>query len=79
MTLADLLPGESGIIQMVKCDRLVRERLADLGLLPGTPIRVQFRGPSGEPTAYWVRGSLLALRRSTAENIIMHPLGRVLA
>jgi Fe2+ transport system protein FeoA len=76
MTLADLLPGDSGIIQTIDGEGLLLRRLADLGLLPGTYIQVQFSGRSGDPTAYRVRGSLLALRQSTAKNIIVYPLGR---
>jgi DtxR family Mn-dependent transcriptional regulator len=46
-----------------------RRRLMDLGLLPGTEIRAELRSPSGDPTAYLVRGALLALRDDQARHI----------
>lgn len=78
MTLADLLPGESGIIQEVDTEALLQQRLLDLGLLPGTHIQARFRGRRGDPVAYMVRGTVLALRLSTAKDVIVHPLGRSL-
>ena len=46
-----------------------RRRLMDLGLLPGTMIEAGLRSPGGDPTAYVVRGALIALRREQAEQI----------
>lgn len=46
-----------------------RRRLMDLGILPGTPIEVEMHSPSGDPTAYRVRGAVIALRANQAENI----------
>jgi DtxR family Mn-dependent transcriptional regulator len=46
-----------------------RRRLIDLGILPGTAITVVRRGPSGDPTAYLVRGGVIALRSSQASQI----------
>lgn len=46
-----------------------RRRMLDMGLLPGTPIQVELTSPLGDPTAYLVRGSVLALRREQARNV----------
>ncbi len=46
-----------------------RRRLMDLGLLPGTLIEAGLRSPGGDPTAYVVRGALIALRREQADQI----------
>jgi ferrous iron transport protein A len=75
MTLAHLLPGQRAIIQAVDAEGLLLQRLTVLGLLPGTQIQAQFRGPGGDPIAYRVRGTLLALRHSTAQKIIICPWG----
>ena len=76
MNLADLLPGEAGIIQSIDSEGILLQRLLDLGLLPGTCIQARFRGRGGDPAAYLVRGTVLALRRSTAQNVLIQPLGR---
>ncbi len=45
------------------CRGLERRRLLDLGVVPGTVIEAELTSPSGDPTAYRVRGALVALRR----------------
>lgn len=49
-----------------------RRRLLDLGLVPGTRVASELRGPSGDPTAYRIRGALIALRRDQAHHIFVH-------
>ena len=54
------------------CGRLrggERRRFLDLGILPGTLVEAAFSSPSGNPTAYRVRGALIALRREQANHI----------
>ncbi len=48
-----------------------RRRLLDLGLVPGTVVEVELRSPGGDPTAYRVRGALIALRRNQARWILV--------
>lgn len=44
-------------------------RLRELGLVPGTKIRLVRRAPLGDPLEVAVRGSRLAIRRSEARHI----------
>ena len=46
-----------------------RRRLMDLGILPGTSIEIEMSSPSRNPTAYRVRGAVIALRNNQAEDI----------
>ena len=46
-----------------------RRRLLDLGVVPGTLVTSELRGPSGDPTAYRIRGALIALRREQADTV----------
>lgn len=46
-----------------------RRRMMDLGILPGTEIYAEMTAPGGDPTAYRVRGALIALRSEQAEMI----------
>ena len=41
----------------------------DHGVLPGTIIEVEMRSPSGDPTAYRIRGGIIALREEQASHI----------
>ena len=69
--LSALTPGEAARVTGISalCRGLERRRLLDLGLVPGTTIEAEFTSPSGDPTAYRVRGGLLALRREQADLI----------
>lgn len=72
-TLAELAPGQTGIVQALHSPGLERRRLMDLGLVPGTAITAELRSPLGDPVAYRVRGALVALRREQAQRIAILP------
>jgi len=74
-TLADLAPGESArVVRLAAaCQGPQRRRLLDLGAVPGTLITAEFASPGGDPTAYRIRGALIALRRAQALLIQMDP------
>lgn len=74
-TLADLVPGHSGIVKAVHSEGLERRRLMDLGIVPGTAITAEMQSPLGDPVAYRVRGALIALRREQAALIEIDPAG----
>ena len=69
--LSDLALGEYAEIVTISraCRGLERRRLMDLGIVPGTRIEAIMRSPSGDPTAYLIRGTTIAIRRSQAERI----------
>jgi DtxR family Mn-dependent transcriptional regulator len=46
-----------------------RRRLLDLGLIPGTEVEAVRRAPGNDPTAYRIRGAVIALRREQAARI----------
>jgi ferrous iron transport protein A len=75
MTLDLLKIGEQAKVIAVKCHGFLRTRLADLGLLPGAEIEPVNRGPLGDPVAYSVRGSLVAIRREDAAMIEVEKIG----
>ncbi len=51
-----------------------RRRLLDLGIIQGTKIEVLCKSPSGDPTAYFLRGIVIALRSECARKIIVKSL-----
>lgn len=71
MTLDQLLPGEQGVVARVEAEGLLLLRLLDLGFVPGTTVQACLISRGGSPIAYRVRGAVLALRRSTAQRIII--------
>lgn len=70
--LSSLLPGESGIIKsLTNSDLALRHRLIDMGLTPGTEIKVKKVAPFGDPVQVTVRGYELSLRGSDAAEIAL--------
>jgi len=43
----------------------------DLGIVPGTPIAAELVSLGGDPIAYRVRGTLVALRKKHSEQILI--------
>ena len=62
MTLDKLELNKTGYIKNLNCNDNVKRRLLDLGLIQGTAITPLFISPSGDPTAFEVRGSIIAVR-----------------
>ena len=69
MTLEKLRPGERGTVLALHLHGALRRRLEDLGLGEGTEIRCLGRSPLGDPSAYLICGSAVALRRRDAGRI----------
>jgi ferrous iron transport protein A len=67
--LADLAPGESGVIAGISGDPVIARRLMELGLVPGTPVEVVRRAPLGDPVELRARQVHLSIRRSEAKRI----------
>lgn len=63
MTLNNLKVGHSAVIKDIHNQSTERRRLFDLGILPGTRIENVMLSPLGDPVAYRVRNSVVALRK----------------
>lgn len=72
--LAMLPIGRRAAICALDAGDALTRRLFDLGFVPGCPIRCLFAAPSGDPRAYRVRGTVIALRQSDAAGIAVLPL-----
>lgn len=76
VTLADLSHDQRG--EIVQLDEAVqgftRRRFLDLGLTPGTTVYPELGNFFGDPRAYRVRGTLIALRQDQAAQIWVRPV-----
>ena len=73
-TLQDLRPGESGMILSVgNQSGAVKRRLVDMGLTPGTEVKVTKIAPLGDPLEVSLRGYELSLRKDDAAQIQVGP------
>ena len=69
MNLNELPLNTVGIIDELNCNGNIRRRLLDLGLVKGTKITPVFKSPSGDPTAFEIRKTLIALRKEDSKLI----------
>lgn len=69
LSLSDLAVGSSCRVNSVEIIGLLRRRIFDLGIIPGTVVECVRRSPAGDPTAYSVRGATIALRHDDASQI----------
>ena len=68
-TLADLRVGDEGVVTDVGGDRGVARRLMEMGVLPGTPLRVARVAPLGDPIEIRLRSYSLSIRRAEARSV----------
>ncbi|MGI5911470.1 MAG: FeoA family protein [Syntrophomonadaceae bacterium] len=71
LSLADIPTGETVRIVNIFTAGTNRRRLLDLGLVPGSIVEIIRRSPAGNPTAYFIKGTLIALRNEDAAEIIV--------
>ncbi|MCG8387351.1 MAG: ferrous iron transport protein A [Cytophagales bacterium] len=67
-SVADLSPGESGIIRDL-LDEALSLKLLEMGCIPGQPIKFNFAAPLGDPICVSVAGYNLSLRLDEANTI----------
>jgi ferrous iron transport protein A len=70
MTTLNKLPiGYTGKVISLVSEEKERRRMLDLGFTKGTKITALFSSPFGDPTAYLVRGTIIAIRENDAKRI----------
>ena len=69
MTLNQLKLENEGKILNIECSENIKRRLLDLGLVKNTNIIPVLISPSGDPKAFEVRGTLIAIREEDTRKI----------
>ncbi len=67
-TVADMISGETAVIAGFTDDE-ISSKLLEMGFLPGTAVRFNFKAPLGDPICVSVSGLDLSLRISEASTI----------
>ena len=67
--LSDMKPGEVGTVAAVNGTGNVEHRLVDMGVVPGTAVRVMKYAPLADPVEIKVKNFELSLRISEAKMI----------
>jgi len=73
----DLIPlcrlpvGTQACVRKLEIAGAVRRRMLDLGIVLDTPVQALQKSPSGDPTAYQIRGAVIAIRKGEASGILV--------
>lgn len=71
MTLKDLKPGQEGAVESIGVRGPLKRRIMDMGVTPGTIIKVIKVAPLGDPIEVNIRGYELSLRKDEAAQIVV--------
>ena len=68
--------NQEGIIATVTAEGELGRRIRDMGLVPGSPVRIQGRAPLYDPVAVRVMGFTITLRNNEADHITVEVADR---
>lgn len=71
--LTEIAEGRRCVLLRISSEGAEKRHMLELGLTRKTAIEVLQRSPSGDPTAYFFRGAVIAIRRENAEKIFVEP------
>lgn len=71
LSLTEIHPGQYAIVKELKSTGSMRRRLLDIGLVKNTQIECLGRSPGGDPTAFLIRGAVIAIRSEDCKNILV--------
>ena len=74
-TLDRLTPGELAVVDRLDVGGDMRRRFLDLGLIENTMVECIGKSPGGDPTAYLIRGAVIAIRSKDCQGIRIHRIG----
>lgn len=69
LNMRQMKTDQSGTIAAVRANGELGRRIRDMGLVPGTKIKVQGRAPLYDPVSLKIRGFTLTLRNREADYI----------
>ena len=85
ISLKEMQPDQKAQIKALTASGSIRRRLLDIGLVEGTEIKCVGKSPAGDPSAFYIRGAVIALRSEDSSNVmaeaedIVQPQRRIVA
>ena len=69
MSLLEVARNQTVIVEEVAGDRAFRRRIMEMGLVPGTAVRVVAVAPLGDPLTLELRSGRLSIRKREAQQV----------
>ena len=73
MNLNDIKPGQRARVLGLLANDSMRRRLLDIGLVNDTLVECLGRSPGGDPSAFLIRGAVIAIRSDDCRDILVCP------
>lgn len=70
--LCDIFPGQKGTVSGIGLTGSMRRRLLDIGLTENTTVECVGKSPCGDPSAFLIRGAVIALRKEDSKHIFIN-------
>jgi len=71
LPLSQLQIGKTARVTSLASEGDARRRILDLGIINGTEIEALYKSPSGNPVAYLIRNTVIALRSDVSSKIMV--------
>lgn len=71
MPMSSLRPGQKGVVTRLLSCGSMRRRFLDIGLIENTQVECLGRGPGGDPSAFMIRGAVIAIRAEDGESVML--------
>ena len=66
--------GKTAKVVSLQPSANIHRRLQDIGLVEGTSVTALQKSPSDDPTAYFIRGAVIAIRSEDASLVFVEPI-----
>lgn len=76
-SLSDMKPSQTGTVISLDSKAPLYKRFLDIGLIPGTEVECVLKSPSGDPSAFLIRGAVIAIRVSDGKNVSVLEKGEI--
>ena len=71
-SLNTLQEGQRARVIDILSSGSMRRRLLDMGLIKNTVVECLGRSPGGDPSAFLIRGAVIAIRSEDCKDILIH-------
>lgn len=75
VSLCDIDTGDKVRVVKIMSDAGIRRRFMDLGLVEDTVIECVGHSPMNDPSAYLIRGAVIAIRKADAKGVKCRMIG----
>lgn len=76
-SLSELKIGQCAVVTGLSAEDTMRRRLQDMGLIEGTQVECVGISPLKDPSAYLIRGAVIALRKKDASSVTVQHTAKV--